>query len=308
MDKTTRNKLIISSSLILLLIGSKLTIDKEMSKLNERVISWGSTAMADDINFVAHRGYSSMYPDNSLEGLQACNDLKCIEGIECDVRLTKDGKLVLIHNEYIGLKHVHDFTYEELQEMDLSTTLTSRHKLFRGYNLKEFEILSRRFESLANSDYTLCTLEDVLRTRDKSKILFIDIKFSGYNDEYLMTRIAELVKGEENIIIQSFDAERLKEMAEVYPEYTYQLLIDTKKGLRNIDYEFDAYGIKFGLLEEDTETVEDLVDHDKQVSLWTVNSYSEFKQLVEQYGEYNDDIYYISDNPDMIGYQYSQGK
>ncbi len=305
MDKTMRNKIIVSSSLIFLLVTSKLTIDREMSKLNERIISWGTTAEAD-ANFVAHRGYSSVYPDNSLEAFQACNDLECIEGMECDVRLTKDGKLVLLHNSRIGLKHVHDYTYDELCEMDLSKTLTSRTKLFRGFNFNEYGVLARRYEELMDSDYTLCTLEDLLRIRDKSKILFIDIKFSDYNDEYLMARVGELVKDEENIIIQSFDGTKLKEMAEVYPEYTYQLLIDSRKKLENIDYEFDAYGIKFGLLEEDTETVEDLIEHDKQVSLWTVNSYNEYKQLVERYGEYNDDIYYISDNSDMIGYQISQ--
>ena len=130
MDKKQKKKIVISSALILLLIGSKITVEKELSSLNERVISWGSTAVADDVQFVAHRGYSSMYPDNSLEGLLACTDLKCIEGIECDVRLTKDAKLVLIHNEFIGFKHVYDFTYEELCEMDLSSSLKTRRKLF----------------------------------------------------------------------------------------------------------------------------------------------------------------------------------
>ena len=188
--------------------------------------------------------------------------------------------------------------------MDLSKTLISRHKLFTGYNFKELEILARRYEVLQNSDYTLCTLEDVLKTRSKDKTLFIDIKFNGYDDEYLMAKIAELVQGEEKIIIQSFDADRLREMAELFPEFTYQLLVDSRRDIEKIDYEFDAYGIKYGLLEEDTEMVEDLVEHDKQVSLWTVNSYKDFKMLVEQYGEYNDDIYYISDNPDIIGYQH----
>ncbi len=46
MDKTMRNKIIVSSSLIFLLVTSKLTIDREMSKLNERIISWGTTAEA----------------------------------------------------------------------------------------------------------------------------------------------------------------------------------------------------------------------------------------------------------------------
>ena len=304
MDRNTRNRLIVSGSLILLLIGSKLSVDKVASNYNKKIINWGTLAEAEDVNFVAHRGYSSMYPDNSLEAIEACNALECIDGIECDVRLTKDGKLVLIHNDYIGLRHVHDYTYQELLDMeDLGSKVSVRQTLFKGYNFKEHEVLAKRYEELQESTFTLCTLEDVLKTRDKNKVLFIDIKFSGYNDEYLMARIGELVKDEENIIIQSFNGDRLREMAEVYPEYTYQLLIDSKRGLDSIDYVFDAYGIKYSVLDEDT--VEDLVDHDKTVSLWTVNSYKDFNMLLDQYSDYSDDIYYISDNPDMLAYEHT---
>ena len=303
MKKETRNRIIVSASLFALLMTSKFTIDKLTSDLNKRIISYG-LEQDSDIQLVAHRGFSSVYPDNSFEGLTACNDLQCIDGIECDVRLTKDNQLVLMHNDYIGFSRVENFTYEELCNMDLRDSLISRSTAFKGYDFREQHLLAKRYEAMTVMPYTLCTLEDFLKVRDKSKILFIDIKFTGYNDELLITKIGELIKGEENIIIQSFDEVMLKRMLELYPQYNYQLLVDSKRGLDSIDYMFDAYGIKYNILEE--ETVEDLIEHDKQVSLWTVDSYKNFRQLVDEYGEYNDDVYYITNNPDMLSYQHTK--
>ena len=305
MNKKVKNKLLISSTLLLLFVGARLKLEKDISNLNHNIIAWGTETEDNDIHFVAHRGYSSRYPDNSLESITACNELKCLDGIECDVRLTKDDRLVLLHNNLVGLKHVYEFTYDELcQVKDLQYKLGRRQMLFRGYNYQELELLSKREEEKANSSFTLTTLEEVLKTRDKSKVLFIDMKFSGYHDDYLMTKVGELVQGEDNIIIQSFNAEKLREMKELYPDHVYQLLIDSKKELENIDYEFDAYGIKYTILEEGT--VENLIDHNKTVSLWTVNSYQDFSQLMKHFQDYREDMYYITDHPDMIGYQYQK--
>ena len=306
MDKQTRNRIIVTSTLVGLLLTTRLVSDRVGSNLNKRIIDYGYgiESMDDSINLVAHRGYSSMYPDNSLEGINACNELKCIEGIEVDVRLTKDDQLVLMHNDYIGFSKISSFTYEELQAIDLKSSLTTRPLAFKGYNFTEQEVLAKRYDLLEDSSYTLCTLEDILKTRNKNKTLFVDIKFSGYHDELLLTKVGELLKGEENVIVQSFNADMLGLMRELYPDYTYQLLISSRNGLNNIDYVFDAYGIKFEILGEDT--VEDLISHDKQVSLWTVDSYRDFQELVDQYGEYNDSIYYISDNVDMLSYQHAK--
>ena len=49
---------------------------------------------------IAHRGDSTTAPENTIEAIQAAADFGC-EGIEIDVRLTKDNKIVLMHDEYI---------------------------------------------------------------------------------------------------------------------------------------------------------------------------------------------------------------
>jgi glycerophosphoryl diester phosphodiesterase len=45
---------------------------------------------------VAHRGHSIAYPENTLEAYRKAIELG-VEMIECDVNITRDGKLVMIH-------------------------------------------------------------------------------------------------------------------------------------------------------------------------------------------------------------------
>ena len=69
---------------------------------------------------VAHRGYSGKYPENTMLAFEKAVKAGCDE-IELDVQLTKDGTVVVIHDETIdrvtnGAGFVRDYTCEELQK------------------------------------------------------------------------------------------------------------------------------------------------------------------------------------------------
>lgn len=73
------------------------------------------------INY-AHRGASAYYPENTILSFQKAMEMGCT-GIETDVQLTKDGVLVLIHDEMVnrttnGKGFVKDYTYSELTRLD----------------------------------------------------------------------------------------------------------------------------------------------------------------------------------------------
>ncbi len=76
------------------------------------------------IYVVAHRGAHQGIPENSLPAYQKAIDLGC-DFVEIDVRTTKDGRFVSIHNSKIddyvtGLKgKVKDFTFDELRSLDI---------------------------------------------------------------------------------------------------------------------------------------------------------------------------------------------
>jgi len=73
------------------------------------------------INY-AHRGASAYFPENTMLSFEKALEMGCT-GIETDVQMTKDGILVLIHDEMVnrttnGEGLVKDYTYSELNKLD----------------------------------------------------------------------------------------------------------------------------------------------------------------------------------------------
>ena len=75
-----------------------------------------------NIYVAAHRGWSEKYPENTLEAFKAAIELG-VDQLETDIRLTKDGELVIIHDESVdrttnGSGKVKELTLEELKSLD----------------------------------------------------------------------------------------------------------------------------------------------------------------------------------------------
>lgn len=75
-----------------------------------------------DVKIYAHRGYSGMYPENTMLAFRKAIEAGC-DGIELDVHETKDGQLVIIHDEFVdrttdGTGRVCDFTFEQLRRLN----------------------------------------------------------------------------------------------------------------------------------------------------------------------------------------------
>ncbi|WP_291635035.1 glycerophosphodiester phosphodiesterase, partial [Clostridium sp.] len=73
------------------------------------------------INY-GHRGASAYFPENTMLSFEMALEMGCT-GLETDVQLTKDGVLVLIHDETVnrttnGQGFVKDYTYRELNKLD----------------------------------------------------------------------------------------------------------------------------------------------------------------------------------------------
>lgn len=76
----------------------------------------------------AHRGASGYYPENTLISFEKAIGMGC-GGIETDLHLTKDGVLVLIHDEKIsrttnGTGWVKDYSYKKLSKLDAGSWLS----------------------------------------------------------------------------------------------------------------------------------------------------------------------------------------
>lgn len=74
----------------------------------------------------AHRGASAYAPENTLEAFRLGAE-QGADGVELDVQLSKDGQLVVIHDETIdrvsdGHGYVRDYTLEELKKFVFNKT------------------------------------------------------------------------------------------------------------------------------------------------------------------------------------------
>ncbi len=71
---------------------------------------------------VGHRGAAALLPENTIAGFQHAIQLGC-DYVECDVHLSRDNHLVVIHDETVdrttnGSGRVADLTLAELRQLD----------------------------------------------------------------------------------------------------------------------------------------------------------------------------------------------
>ena len=78
------------------------------------------------VQVVAHRGLSEGYPENTLAAFRYCLDELKVDVIEIDLRCTKDGEIVVIHDATVdrttdGEGRVADMTLSQLKELKVSS-------------------------------------------------------------------------------------------------------------------------------------------------------------------------------------------
>lgn len=81
---------------------------------------------------VAHRGAAAERPENTLAAFRRALEAGA-DGIECDVQLTRDGEVVVIHDERLerttdGTGWVRDHTLRELQVLDAGGWFGRRYR------------------------------------------------------------------------------------------------------------------------------------------------------------------------------------
>ena len=67
-----------------------------------------------------------MYPENTITAFSKAQEIRGLSGIELDIQLTKDGEVVVIHDERVdrttdGIGYVKDFTYLQLRKLAVKT-------------------------------------------------------------------------------------------------------------------------------------------------------------------------------------------
>ena len=171
-------------------------------------------AQKNEITILAHRGGCGEGMENTLGTFEKTLAVG-IKAFEIDVRITKDGKIVLQHDDTLkrtaGVdKRVEDLTEKELREI----TLKDGSKL--------------------------CFFDEFLKLMGKHPGLFVEVelKCKKYSDEFIygtqyLDKIAKAIiksqpKGS-NYVMTSFDARALRYVKEHYPSIETGYI--TSKGL-----------------------------------------------------------------------------
>jgi len=214
-----------------------------------------------------HRGASAHAPENTISAFLLAVQQKA-DGIEFDVKLTRDGKVIVLHDQTLqrtttGQGNFKHYAFEDLQKLDAGVNFSAN---FTGEKIP--------------------LLEEVLEA--VSGKLGINIELTNYstpNDD-LIEQVAAVLKRFGNstgVMFSSFSWDNLKKVRRVCPDIPRGLLalpgiagwLSRSPFNRNVPHDaIHPYykNVTRGMVKK--------VHHDlKKVNVWTVNDPVEIRRL-----------------------------
>lgn len=291
-------------------IASFLLIDLFFYKREESILYQerieNHVLSCDDDNYfvIAHRGFSSVGIENTESSLSMCDDVNCIDGIEIDLRLTKDENLILLHNKVLNGRRIETLTLDEIKSMYVTEPLYLKEYISSYLDIEMGYSKRARTFSLSKKKEQVLTFEDALRIIPDSKTLLIDMKFEKEEERnnIMIERTIECLQEEKKnlITIQSTSPIYLEKMREKAPYFSYQLIVKDEKTLKKYFSSFNAFAIKEDMITK--EWIDTLRVNEKEVSIWTINDYKTLTKIIKEIDPYQDEISYITDYPDCLCY------
>ncbi|PJJ62931.1 glycerophosphodiester phosphodiesterase family protein [Chryseobacterium geocarposphaerae] len=220
-----------------------------------------TVVMKAQTQIIAHRGYWQTQPpttENSLKSLENAQNLK-IYGSEFDVRMTKDGVLVVNHDEHHGKMEISETDFKELETLKLS-------------NGEKFP-----------------TLKDYLKQgkKDKSLKLIVEIKpdKTKEKEDELTAKTIKMIKEmklESQSEFISFSLNICKEIKRLEPTFKVQYLRGElspeqikSEGLDGIDYHYSVF-------QKNPAWIAEAKSLGLITNAWTVNDVTVYDELKKQ--------------------------
>ncbi len=220
----------------------------------------------DPVYLTAHRGAWADAPQNSLPAFKKSVELGYYTA-ECDIRLTKDNKWVVLHNDTVDSLFcqkgkIEDITYDEVRK-------------FTYKNGPDF---------WKYGDLKICSFEEYLdvfvgtNTRPQ-----IEIKSETYDLLYTVVDAVKAKGLEKSAIVISFDLEQLRAINKIDSSIELWYLIDEITPERIA--EAQAIGPNVWLSpnydRNDAQSIKLALDAGIGVSFWTVNTVEKAKKLYD---------------------------
>lgn len=252
---------------------------------------------------IAHRGFSSRKLENTIDAFKLAFEKEYINIIEVDIRMTKDFKIICIHDGFIRDKfnlksNIKDMNYDDLKK-PITNKVNLAINIFKNFkNFKNVMTLIKYNNKKGN----IPLLEEVLEMLPLNKEILIDIKINrdDLNLNAYEQKIIEVLDKykNKNISIMSFNQEFIRNLKKRREKLRAGILL--KKEIKNLNFEFDFYSIKYDVLDQDI--VNKIIKEKKDIITWTINNYSDYLLLKKRITYNFDKIGITTDFPDLIYY------
>ncbi|WP_456272015.1 glycerophosphodiester phosphodiesterase [Bacillus sp. AK031] len=168
----------------------------------------------DNTLIVAHRGASSLAPENTLSAFDKAVSLKA-DYIELDVQMTKDGEIIVMHDVTVdrttnGSGRVKNLTYEQIADLDAGSWFSPK---FQGERVPALQTVLDRYEGKIGILIEL-----------KKPSIYPEI------EEELAKLLAERITPggpAPKIIVQSFNKQSIIEFHELNPSIPTGIIVGT---------------------------------------------------------------------------------
>ena len=291
--KSVKNLVVYGSTIAL--IGSGIGFHNEMNQ------SIDENATMTDYLIGAHRGESSLAIENTKEAIVLASENDEVDYIEVDVRMSKDGKLYLSHDDDVltldGNINISEMMSAEIDNTEFIHIKDEKINYFDLIFDSDGREMLRRIRGLNGDSYSIISLSDAMKLFGDKKIL-LDLKF-GDNVLRYVDALKKFFKERDisNIVFQSDDPTSLLYFKSEMPNAFCSILVRDEESLKYIDY-FDGIGIRKDVV--DKEFVIDAINQDKLVLVWTIKSKQDLDKVRDELDEADDDVIYITDYPDIM--------
>ncbi|WP_404458989.1 glycerophosphodiester phosphodiesterase [Oceanobacillus kapialis] len=219
-----------------------------------------------------HRGSMGTFPENSLIGfLNAVED--GVDGLELDVHLTKDGEVVVIHDESIdrttdGSGLIKDLTMEEISQFSTGNRFSHLASFTNEWRAEKVPTLQEVLELLEPYDTEL------------------NIELKTYIEPYvgLEERVNDIVANYGNgrkIVYSSFHLPTLVNMKRINPQANIAWLLNHPVS-RPDDYleafELESLHVSSKVAFQQAKKWQEILP---LLRVWTVNESNDIKQLLD---------------------------
>lgn len=222
------------------------------------------------VKMVAHRGMSGLETENTLPAFVAAGN-RSYFGEECDIHVTADEKIIVIHDENTGRVALQNINVEK-------TPLAEIRKVqLRDFNREDKESTSTR------ADLIIPTLSEYVKVCKKyGKVCVIELK-NRFEKKHIVQTVEEIKALDylEGVIFISFSFDNMVDLRELLPEQPLQFLTSEFKD--DLLDKLDKYNLDLDIHYRalDKEKVDALHAHGHKINCWTCDNKDDAEKLID---------------------------